>query len=248
MTVTNYEIFSNPPIVEALMDVRVKLDKDLNVENLGTLHDSIKDRYDQIKKQYVFSGTVNLGENTTFDTQPSTFNGYMITSEKEKKVVQSRLDGFTYSKLNPYEHWDSFFSEGKSLFESYSEIAKPKSIFRIALRHINRIEIPIDFKDFNEYVLTNPQIASGIPQAVSNFFLRLEIPNYELNSKATVSLTMDKITPKKRVPLIFDIDVFREQEYASNIEEMWNGFEDLKAFKNQIFFNTITDKCKELFR
>ena len=60
--------------------------------------------------------------------------------------------------------------------------------------------------------------------------------------------SISRLTPKKRVPLIFDIDVFREQEYASNIEEMWNGFEDLKAFKNQIFFNTITDKCKELFR
>ena len=52
---TDYETFPNPPIVEALMDVRVQLDKDFDIENLRTLHDPLKERYDQIKKQFIFS-------------------------------------------------------------------------------------------------------------------------------------------------------------------------------------------------
>jgi len=243
----NHEVFSNPPIVEALMDIRVQLDEKTDIKGLSTLQDPIKERYNQIKEQFIYSGTFKLDKDPAIESSKPTIRGFMFNSEKEKKVVQSRIDGFTFSKLKPYENWDIFFSEGQSLFKSYLEIAKPISIFRIGLRFINRIEVPMGFLDFNEYILTNPQIAPGIPQAVSNFFLRVEIPNIDNQSKAIVSVTMDKITSNNKLPLMLDIDVFHEYEYISSPEVMWEKFISLREFKNDIFFNTVTEKCKELF-
>jgi uncharacterized protein (TIGR04255 family) len=54
-------------------------------------------------------------------------------------------------------------------------VARPTKVTRIAVRYVNRIEIPAGV-DFKEYILTGPEIAHGIPQTLDNFFMRLEIP------------------------------------------------------------------------
>jgi len=59
---------------------------------------------------------------------------------------------------------------------------------------------------------------------------------------------MEKPTKPQKLSLIFDIDVFRQVEYNKNMNEIWNDFDKLRNFKNDIFFNSITDKTKELFR
>ena len=163
-------------------------------------------------------------------------------------MVQSRIDGFAFNKLKPYENWDLFRSEGRILWELYSEIVNPVKVIRIGLRYINRIEVPLPFKDFSEYLLTNPQIAPNLPQAVSHFFMRLEVPNPDIEATAIITQTMDKPTTAQRLPLILDIDVFRITEYLGKAENMWEDFEKLRDFKNDIFFNSVTEKAKELFR
>ena len=78
--------------------------------------------------------------------------------------------------------------------------------------------------------------------------MRLEVPNPDIEATAIITQTMDKPTKTQRLPLILDIDVFRITEYVGKTEEMWKAFEKLRDFKNDIFFNSITKKAKELFR
>jgi uncharacterized protein (TIGR04255 family) len=59
---------------------------------------------------------------------------------------------------------------------------------------------------------------------------------------------MEPVTDTNKVPLIFDIDVFREAAFDVKGEELWQAFEKLRDLKNNIFFKSITPKAKELFR
>ena len=59
---------------------------------------------------------------------------------------------------------------------------------------------------------------------------------------------MQPPTPNQKLPLIFDIDVWKLTNYKSDDEEMWKEFEKLRKFKNDVFFNSITEKTKELFK
>jgi uncharacterized protein (TIGR04255 family) len=106
----------------------------------------------------------------------------------------------------------------------------------------------LPFKDFNEYILTNPQIAPKLPQALKHYFFRLEIPNPEINSIAIINQTIDKQKNPNKLPLIFDIDVIIESEYNIDEDRIWEDFNKLRNYKNQIFFNSTTEKAKELFR
>jgi uncharacterized protein (TIGR04255 family) len=48
--------------------------------------------------------------------------------------------------------------------------------------------------------------------------------------------------------LIFDVSVVHEANYSSEDPIIWDIFEKLREFKNEVFFNSITDKTREFFR
>lgn len=78
--------------------------------------------------------------------------------------------------------------------------------------------------------------------------MRLEIPNPDIEATAIITQTMDKPTRSPKLPLILDIDVIKNTDYVENLAKMWEDFENLRDFKNDIFFNSITEKTKELFK
>lgn len=246
-----HETFPNTPIVEALMDIRVQLPPDSDPKNLEEFHTKIKEKFPHKGKKYFHETKLEFkkeDEQPSVESSPARFQGYLFRSEKEKKIVQARIDGFTFNKLKPYENWNVFYNEGRQYWDYYNEIAHPLKVIRIALRYINRIEIPYPISDFNEYILINLQIAPGLPQAINHFLIRLEIPKPEINSIAIITQTLDKPSNSNRIPLIFDIDTMINSDYSINEDRMWEDFEKLRNYKNEIFFESITDKTKELFR
>lgn len=247
---TNFEIFPNAPITESILDIKVQLPKETEVEKLISLHNHIKERFPKIEEQRFIRSEFKLTKKDETDDSRQTFGtmGYLFRSLEERKVVQSRIDGFTFNKLKPYENWESFYKEGKGFWELYVSIANPVKVTRIGLRYINKIEVPLPFKDFSEYILTNPEIAPGLPQSVSAFFMRLEIPNPDIDAIAIITQTMDSPTQTNKLPLILDINVIKQFDYDKDFVKMWNDFEKLRNYKNEIFFHTTTEKAKDLFR
>jgi len=250
INLNKYTVFPNAPITEAVLDIGAELPKETELKSLEILYDSIKKRFPEKQEQRFIKTGIKLikGETSPALDTSSGMRGYLFRSQKENKVTQSRLDGFTFNKLKPYENWDIFRSEARELWNLYCKIANPVKVVRIALRYINRIEVPLPIRDFSDYILTNPEIAPDLPQEIDNFFMRLVIQNHKIKSTAIITETMGALTPSKKLPLILDIDVFRENEYIGNTNEMWEDFERLRNFKNDIFFNSITDKAKELFK
>ncbi len=247
---SEYIIFPNAPITEALLDIRVELPEGIDIARLESFHEHIKDRFPDKKTHGTFAIGVQLTPDGTPQSLPASGGpqGFLSRSPNENKIAQARMDGFTFNKLKPYESWQVFCSEAKSLWNIYAELFTPKRITRIALRYINRIEAPLPIKDFKEYILTNPEVAPNLSQSLSHFFMQIVMPNQEIEASAIITETMEPPTENQRLPLIIDIDVFKERVYVDDKEEIWNDFEKLRIFKNDIFFNSITDKTKELFK
>lgn len=245
-----YTVFPNAPITEALLDIRVQLPEEVDIRKLEAFHDSIKERFPEKKQRRSVEVKIPILPESASSTLPVSGgpDGYLFRSPNENKIVQARLDGFTFNKLKPYEDWRTFSSEAHIFWNMYSKQFNPKRITRIALRYINRIEVPLPIKDFKEYILTNPEVAPKLPQSLTHFFMQIVMPNPEIGANAIITQTMDKSTESQKLPLILDIDVFKDAVYVDNKEEIWNDFENLRVFKNEIFFNSITEKTKELFK
>lgn len=245
----DFDLFPNAPITEAILDISAKLPKEVALNSFNEFHKSIKDRFEERQTRHFIEAKLKFspGKEQTLPFPKSREDGYLFRSKNENKIVQARLDGFTFNKLQPYENWKKFHSEARVLWELYVKISKPIKVNRIALRYINRIEIPIPLGDFSEYILTNPQIAPGLPQTLSHFFMRIEIPKNEFGANAIITQTMQKPTESQKLPLILDIDVIIDN-YSTDMSEIWNDFEKLRNFKNDIFLKSITEKTKELFK
>lgn len=241
--------FPNAPITEALLDIKAKLPAGVDLTRLATLQGAVKDLYPARRERSSWQGgfQVKPGELPEVFPPSGGPDGYLFTSKDGKQIVQARLDGFTFNRLKPYDKWESFRDEARQQWERYREIATPEIVSRVALRYINRIEIPLPMKDFREYILTTPEIAPKVPQGLAGFFMRLVIPDEKSKCIAIVTQTMED--PNERVlPLIFDIDAFQEAALDVHGEEMWEALEQLREYKNEIFFNSITDRAKELFK
>lgn len=246
---TEYTIFPNAPITEALIDIRVELLAEVDINKLETFHERVKDRFPEKKSKGVFAVQVQMSPDGIPQSLPALGGpqGFLFRSPSDHKIVQARIDGFTFNKLKPYEEWQKFRNEARELWNTYREMFKPSKITRIALRYINRIEVPFPFGDFKEYILTTPEIAPNLTQSLDHFYMQLAIQKPDILARAVITQTMESVTEKNLLPLVLDIDVFKEATYTDE-ETMWDDIEKLRTFKNDIFFNSLTDKTKELFK
>lgn len=245
-----YPTFVNAPITEALLDIRVDLPATVDTSVLESYYDYVKIRFPEKKQQILFQASFQMSPNGQPASAPPTSqpSGFLFHSSIENKIVQARMNGFTFNKLKPYEKWSTFRDEARELWDEYAKISTPLRITRIGLRYVNRIEIPLPINDFSEYILTFPEIAPDLPQEISHFFMQLAIPNRDLPATALINETMEQTPDNSKIALIFDIDVWQDTILVDNKEKIWDEFEKLRNFKNDVFFKSLTNKAKELFK
>lgn len=249
VSVAEWTTFPNAPVTEALLDIRVQLPEGVNLAQLATFYDSVKDRYPNKRERQSWRGGLKLtggGELEVLQSHGGP-DGYLFTSSDGKQIVQARLDGFTFNRLKPYDRWETFRDQARELWERYVGVAQPKQITRTALRYINRLEIPLPMRDFKDYILTVPEVAAALPQGLVKYFMQLVIPEPEIPATAIITEAMEPSADSTKVALILDIDVFCLKVFEVKDRGLWEVFEKLRDLKNNIFFKSITDKTKELF-
>ena len=246
-----HETFPRAPITEALIDIRVSPPEDISFDQLEQFAAAVSERFPTKEERFYQKAGIKLEMGAPVevieDTREKT--GFILFSESRDKAVQARRDGFTLSKLKPYESWDALRGEARELWALYRELVAPGKVVRLAARYINRIEIPLPMSDFKDYILTGPEIAPGIPQAIAEMFFRVVIPKPEIEATAIINSIMEKPTEDGTIlPYILDIDVIKKIEIESASEKIWDLFEDIRNYKNDIFFNSITERAKKMFR
>lgn len=97
-----FTVFPNAPITEAVLDIRAELPKEIKLEDLVVFQNFIRERFPE-KRERVSANFQFVSEEGVTGT-PSKVDGYLFNSPANNKVVQVRLDGFTFNKLKPYEN------------------------------------------------------------------------------------------------------------------------------------------------
>lgn len=234
------------PITEALVDIQVKLPPNVDVAKLKSMHGLISEKYPK-HAELVRSHFTFVPQKKSAETTPVCVCGYKYTSADDKQVIQVRLDGFTFSRLRPYKTWESLRKEAYLLWGIYVKLFSPEIITRVALRYINRLEIPQPLRDFRDYLTAPPEVPQNLPQEISSFLTRIVIPEPSLNATAIITQAL-ATTDQKIVPVILDIDVFKVAQFNTDGKEVWETIDKLRVLKNNIFFESITEKIVELYQ
>lgn len=241
------QVYSRAPILEAVIDIGVRLPSSSRVEILKDIAWPDIGRFGPPQPRV--RAAIQLdGASRTITAQQEP-DGWIFTDETQHVVLQARLDGFALSRLAPYDRWETFQESAKACWKAYCDTAKPLDIVRVALRYVNRLDLPLPFDDFREYLQTYPEVAPALPQALSSFVFQLQAPLTDIESGMLVLHEGIVESPRPdTASILLDIDVFQTVTLPADANELWHAIEALHLKKNEVFEACITDKARALIR
>lgn len=245
----SHETFTNAPIREAVVSIRLdegsKYDKDL----LEELSSQVPEGYSKPEEAYRTDQGIQFIDGE-FQPQPvEIFFCYRSTNESSRFLAQYQIDGFSLSKLNPYQDWHDLKSEARKLWGLYRSLKPALKIDQISLQYNNEIRMPLVDGQvvFDDYLQHCPSMPDGMPDGVNSFVTSIDVPYVDLGVIATITqLFSSHDTDHAKV--ILDINVLRNKNLELSIDALWSAFDELREIKNTAFFGSITEKAKELFR
>jgi uncharacterized protein (TIGR04255 family) len=239
----------NAPITEALIDFQVKARTAFRPEQFADLRMRLTERFPHVDEQRGLQATFGVirGQGQPTVVQDLGLQGYLFKTLDQKTIAQFRVDGFTLNRLRPYTSWDELFPQAMDLWRLYCSISIPDAVTRLAVRYINRIMLPPGAGTFETYLRTAPVIPPELPQYLSSFLTRVTIHDPTTDIAAHVAQALETSTPGRQLSVILDIDAFKQREFSIDDPTIEQTFDQLRLFKNLIFFNSLTDETLRQF-
>ena len=235
------------PITEAVIDLQVEFLYEMTLSILTDLKRSIKSDYPVCDEIVAVEGEIEAGSSVAARAS-QTLIGYRFSSGDRKQILQARLDGFTFSRLAPYDKWETFRDEARRLWELYRAVANPKSVNRVAVRYINRLNLPLPLSDFKDYLRTVPEVSPDLPQGLSDYFMQLQIPQEDLDGMLLLNEAIISPLGDNVISVLLDINLFCNGNFPSEEDMHWNLLEKFRVRKNEVFEACITDKTRGLIK
>lgn len=240
--------YRNAPITEAIIDIKVQLASDLDPSKIEELGRLVSSDYPRAEKRTLNEATLVFGAETSTRMQQIELGSVFFDSDN-KQVVQFRVDGFTFSRLQPYETWERLQMEARRLWNLYKNLVGPLKITRIAVRYINRFDFPGPNVELEDYLTIFPQISKELPSKLRDtgpFSMTVLIPQADLKGTLIINESVAVPTTPNTIPIILDLDLFVDNPAVGDEESLWSTFEGLRERKNLYFESFITNKTREL--
>jgi uncharacterized protein (TIGR04255 family) len=196
-----------------------------------------------------FTAQTGAENGTSTDSRSlAQWKGLRLRNSENTYAAQFTSQGVIFSRLAPYEHWDSFKNEAKRFWDAFLEIAEPVSIQRLGVRYINRIQLDSD-EEPAKYVRNVKPYLPKLNAPVETFFYQdvYRIPDhpYLVNWICTREQSPSPDTPQG--DLILDIDVFADGQFLLDEGTLELRLKEMRWLKDKVFFSCITEDAIKAF-
>lgn len=237
------------PIVEAVIEIRTRAEAPWEE---GTISEKLKAQvgeYPQVQSeragqlQLKFTGKPEAEQSF----QDLGWRGLQFKSADDRQIAAFTYDRFLFSRLPPYQNWEVFQREAMRLWRLHEEVARPTEAQRIGVRFVNRIVLPPEELQFEDYICRPPQPPKGLDLPYHGFLHQetLAVPGhpYAVNVTRTI-----QALPDQPVAIILDIDAFTVGSLPLQVETLARRLLDMRWLKNKVFFGSVTDKALDRFK
>jgi uncharacterized protein (TIGR04255 family) len=238
--------YEHAPIAEAIIDIQCELPPGVTLDELG--HAVNNDEFTRFGSSIHLSGQVDVSEATIKGDTTGEIVGHIFRAQDGRRFIQSRLNGFSYSLISPYDRWEIFSGEALTNWTNYEAVAQPVKATRIGVRYVNRIDVPSASIEIKDYLRTAVDVSPYLPQAVAGYFLQVVVPVSRFDASATITSTLVPPSAENMTSLILDIDTWRITEISLGSTEgndsLREQLESLRVVKNYVFESCITDATR----
>jgi uncharacterized protein (TIGR04255 family) len=234
--------YQNPPFVEAFCEFHFETNAAWLSTIPGIIYAKIQHKY---PKQEQVSFLNISGSNN--NAQINASGGIRFKNEDGSEIFQVAENLLVFNQVKSYPYWENFLLKIEEAFKIYNEVAKPQALQRIALRYINRIEIPGGLEEIDKYLEYRPALNAKFVKQAKGFFLGMETPG-SVNAADTLRVIAGSAMSPKEGGSAITLDI--EYSHSSQLPELEQVREWLIAAHEEIstaFEESITDKLREIF-
>lgn len=238
---------SKAPIVEAVLDIRVGSAGQFSTDLVRAFHTKVASDFPIYERAFHIESEIKFGPNASAPAIKQIEYARLRSADKTFICIV-RPNGLSLSRLTPYTEWKDLRERAKALWALYLAEFQPTVVTRLGLRYINRIELDSNTK-IEDTFRTHLQVSSSLPQTLSGFRLNFTLPSADQKHAAVINQVFDLAQSQKsgKPTIVFDIDAFRNVRLSRDSNEVWEGFESLHDFKNDVFFESLTKSAQERF-
>ena len=241
--------YAQPPIVEAICEFRFTADQEWDLTVPGLVYGEIKDEFPVKRTRENYE--VGLAKPKT-DEEPLGFRGQVsqwmqCVREDESALIQVGPHLLTVNQVGAYPGWPDVSAMIARGLEAYRTVATPKSLQRIGLRYINRLEFPETASEeiqISRYLHVGPRIPEGLPTAIASWAQKVEIPYPEKNGM--LALQTGSLREEKHF-FMLDLDFRTLDAGEMTIDDALTWVDGAHAVVEDSFEACITDDTRELF-
>ncbi|MCX7707649.1 MAG: TIGR04255 family protein [Anaerolineae bacterium] len=238
--------YSNPPIVEVVVEFRFVPSEPWDLTVPGLVYDRVRTRFPQKRLLKVLEGET-AAEASQLRQEFRLTDRMQFLREDEKAFVQVGPDLLAVNHLAPYPTWEGFRPLIQDALQAYVAVTQPKGLRRIGLRYINRIVIPANPVELADYLNFRPFLGAGLPQKISDFILGLQSPYQEGRDVLRLQLMTDEPRTPDSVALILDMDYFMAHSEGVPLQGALDWIETAHLRVQEAFEACITDRLRVLF-
>lgn len=222
---------ANAPIIEALAQINYEIGRPINDSDLhGFLN-----LFSGFKSEEISQVEIKPGA-------PPQLNrfGFRLSNDSTQEFIQITKDFFAYSKTSKYKDWEDFRGCAQKAFERFMAASGTTNINRVALRYINKIEVPNDLAGLSRFLKIYPVIGEIAENKPETLILQFTMPIKSIEARANIAMRLDRTADEKHI-LVFDIDTFTTGKFKGSADDVMTELAKLRTVKNDIFRKGLTD-------
>jgi uncharacterized protein (TIGR04255 family) len=238
--------YKNAPVVEAVFELRLKQDKAMDLTAPGRMFEKISKDFPikeqrQLKEVEITQGPE--GPNTiTRDIERMFF----LTADR-LQFIQLGSNLMAVHCVKPYPTWAIFRQRIKQALSTLKDIAEIGEPERLGIRYINRIEIPLEKIDIDQYFEFSPNIGQGLPQMLAGFALSAVLPFKDNRDYCKIQLVNVLPESPGNSAYVLDIDYFMAKLGNVNSDQVMLWVDDAHSEVRRLFEGCITKKLMDVF-
>lgn len=242
-----FPTLARAPIVEAVIHWRARAETwPSREELLERLKERLPD-YPKVGLQHELQIEAQVAGEESSAKQSSKWLGFRCRSEDERYIAQFNHNGLVFSRLAPYENWNSFATEAQRLWGIYVAVAGPTEVQRLGVRFINLVA-PVEVENLGHFLRNPPRGAPRLKLPIHGFLHQstFDVPGYPYRLK--VIQTIQPQTFPESLGLILDIDAYVTQACSLDDEILKKHLAHLRWLKNKAFFSFLKQAVIDGFK
>lgn len=239
--------YRNPPVVEAVCEFRFEPSSAWDLAVPGLVYERLQETYPEREQVRAVESAIQVSEEGV-QQNVTTANRVRFRSAGGEALVQVGEHLLSANHLAPYPTWEAFRPMVLEAFEVYRSVAAPTGIDRVGLRYINRISIPGDTVELEDYFRLYPEIGDSLEdRAFTSFLMGIQWPFDEERDLLRLQFASGEPDQPGSVVALLDLDYFLAQPGELRFEDLEAWLEQAHGRVEDVFEGCLRDDLRNLF-